>query len=263
MPRSDLYIAGSTSTLVPGSTCVDEASCYQMTRAQAELQVELLTWDGTPLDQLMVVNFPASHDCGLVRGPWRALEELQRAGRVRSLGTSNAAGADEAASMGGEWKLRCLSNATSAPAVSQEPFCIGHASDPARANLASHGGIWLQAFSPLGHGALLSDPRVNAIASEHGVSAAAVALRWITQRNATLITNSNNPAHLRSDTSIFDFALSTANLAALDAITSGEMCGNWSSMVARHSPLAEIEKPVAAPLPLPHRTHVLSELRVL
>jgi len=227
IPRSELYIAGSISTLVPGAQCTNEAHCYAMARAQAALQVELLTLGGAPLDQLMVVDFPRTRDCALVRGPWRALEELKKAGKVKSLATANLAVGDLAGSDG--WKLRCLASLTP-PAVSQEPFCIGHAHDPGRQALARNGGgIWLQAYSPLGHGTLLSDSRLAAIARIHNVSTAAVALRWVTQRNATLITNSDKPQHLTADTAIFDFTLSAADLATLDAIRSSGMCGNWSA----------------------------------
>ena len=227
IPRSELYIAGSISTLVPGSRCVDEESCYRMARSQAELQLKVLTVGGAPLDQLMVVDFPRTADCALVRGPWRALEELKAAGRVVSLATANV-GVDD---LGGSnaWKLRCLANATTPPAVSQEPFCIGHAHSRARSTLAAHHGIVLQAYSPLGDsGALLHDPIVAAVALAHNVSTAAVALRWITQRNATLVTESDDANHLRDDGAIFEFTLSDAQLASLDAVTSDVMCGNWS-----------------------------------
>jgi hypothetical protein len=56
VPRSELYIAGSVSTLVPGATCNDEQTCYAMAKRQAALQVQLLTYGGVPPDQLMVVD---------------------------------------------------------------------------------------------------------------------------------------------------------------------------------------------------------------
>ena len=67
-----------------------------------------------------------------------------------------------------------------------------------------------------------------AVARAYNVSTAAVALRWVTQRNATLVTNSDKRAHLAADAAIFDFKLSAADLATLDAITSDVICGNWS-----------------------------------
>ena len=91
-------------------------------------------------------------------------------------------------------------------------------------------GIVLQAFSPLGRGELLGDARVAAVARKHNVSSAAVALRWVTQRNAALVTQSASPEHIVQDAAIFDFTLSDVELASLDAVTSPVMCGNWSSV---------------------------------
>ena len=55
-------------------------------------------------------------------------------------------------------------------------------------------GIGVTAYSPLGRGAvksagLLTSPTVGRIAEVHGVSAAAVLLRWNLQRNVVVIPN--------------------------------------------------------------------------
>ena len=48
------------------------------------------------------------------------------------------------------------------------------------------------------------------------------------ERNATLVTQSDDAAYLKEDGAVFDFTLSAADLATLDAIDSPVMCGNWS-----------------------------------
>ena len=79
----------------------------------------------------------------------------------------------------------------------------------------------VQAYSPLGSGSLASDPLLQSIGKTHTKSAAQVALRWIVQHNATVCTQSTNAAYLKEDADIFDFVLSAAEMAKLDAHSRG------------------------------------------
>ena len=79
-------------------------------------------------------------------------------------------------------------------------------------------GIAVQAYSPLGSGSLAHDPLLVRIGAAHGGrSAAQVALRYIVQKNVTIATQSTSPAHLAQDVDIFAWALTPAEMAALDA----------------------------------------------
>jgi len=55
------------------------------------------------------------------------------------------------------------------------------------------------------------------IAQAHGKSGAQVALKWILSHNVSLTTKSGNPKHLTEDIDLFDWDLTTAEMAALDA----------------------------------------------
>jgi diketogulonate reductase-like aldo/keto reductase len=44
-----------------------------------------------------------------------------------------------------------------------------------------------------------------------------VALRWIVQHNVTFSTQTDNKAYFKEDLDIFDFELSSADMARLDA----------------------------------------------
>lgn len=111
------------------------------------------------------------------------------------------------------------------PAVNQLQYSVGQGSSTviqtdAKIGLESisKAPIIVQAYSPLGSGQVLSNPTVLGIAQAHNKSAAQVALRWIIQRGATINTQSTNPEHLLQDIQIFDFHLTSSEMAKLNAI---------------------------------------------
>ena len=75
----------------------------------------------------------------------------------------------------------------------------------------------VQAYSPLGGGGLVGAALLQSIGKNHNKSSAQVALRWILQHNATINTQSTNAAYLQADADIYDFVLSSKEMAALDA----------------------------------------------
>lgn len=80
-------------------------------------------------------------------------------------------------------------------------------------------GIVVQAWYPLGgrchQSELLKDPVLVRIAQAHDCSVAHVILRWHFQRHVVAIPGSSNPAHIAEDISIFDFALTDEEMAAI------------------------------------------------
>ena len=87
---------------------------------------------------------------------------------------------------------------------------------------AAAGHVTVQAYSPLGAGALLHDPLLQAIGKAHSKSAAQVAFRWLLQHNVTIATQSTNPAHLADDLAIYDFELTSHEMSQLDADHRGQ-----------------------------------------
>ncbi len=62
---------------------------------------------------------------------------------------------------------------------------------------------------------VLSDPTVNSVAAAHNSTAAAVALRWVTQQGIVAVTSSDNPSHVAGDLASFDLTLTDSEMAAL------------------------------------------------
>jgi 2,5-diketo-D-gluconate reductase A len=146
---------------------------------------------------------------------WRAMLELQQAGRVRTLGVSNFT----------EQHLQRLIDETGvAPAINQvesHPWLPQH---ELRAFHAEH-GIVTQAWSPLGRARVLSDPTIQAIAQAHGVSPAQAIIRWHLQLGGALIPKSTHPERLRENLDVDGFALSDDKMAQIAALETGERTG--------------------------------------
>ena len=143
---------------------------------------------------------------------WRTLEEFRRDGRARSIGVSNFEVAH----------LELLARESDVvPAVNQielHPYLQNRevdAYDRAR-------GIATEAWSPIVQGAVLDDPAVVAIAERLGRSPAQIVLRWHIERSNVVIPKSVTPARIRENFELFDFALTPADHAAIDALDRGE-----------------------------------------
>jgi diketogulonate reductase-like aldo/keto reductase len=79
-------------------------------------------------------------------------------------------------------------------------------------------GIALEAYSPLGTGRHLSNDAVRRIAARQGRTSAQVLLRWCVQRAIPVIPKSTHRERIEENARIFDFALSDADVADLDAL---------------------------------------------
>jgi 2,5-diketo-D-gluconate reductase A len=151
---------------------------------------------------------------------YRALEKLLEDGRVRAIGVSNF--------MPGHLD-DLLKNTGVVPAVNQIEVHPYFSEPDVRAADAEH-GILTQAWSPIGgitfyrdgqHGGTLDDPTIGEIAKAHGKTPAQVMLRWHLQEGRSAIPKSTKPHRIAENFDVFDFALTDAELAAIDALDTG------------------------------------------
>ena len=82
-------------------------------------------------------------------------------------------------------------------------------------------GMVIQAWYPLGHGdkTLQEEPLFTEFGRKYGKSNAQIILRWHIQDGNIVIPGSRNPAHIKDNFNLFDFALTDdemAKIAALD-----------------------------------------------
>jgi diketogulonate reductase-like aldo/keto reductase len=151
---------------------------------------------------------------------WRAMEELVRAGLVKRIGVCN---------LNISLLRDVLSYAAIKPAVHQfeaHPYLV----QPRQVRFCQENGIAVTAFSPLGSPSyetigmaradenVLLDPVVTRIAAAHGRTPAQIVLRWGVQRGCAVIPKTRQPARLRENLALFDFALSPEEMSAISAL---------------------------------------------
>mmetsp|Transcript_16703 Transcript_16703/g.32510 ORF Transcript_16703/g.32510 Transcript_16703/m.32510 type:complete len:289 (-) Transcript_16703:3-869(-) len=202
VPRKELFVCGSVNS---GGSCSGFEDCKAKTAQGCKTNLQDL---GMEYLDMIMLDYPAS-DCDSISGQWAAFEDMLQAGLTRSVAVSNF-------DLG---QLDCIVSNKSfvaVPAVNQMSYSVGHGSDPVVADDAKR-TVAVQAYSPLAAGALIKDPDCVQIGQAHNKTGAQVALRWIVQRNATFTTSAASALHFEQDLDIFDFELSAAEMARLNA----------------------------------------------
>ena len=169
--------------------------------AEAESSLRRL---GVDYVDLYIVHWPRG---GPTRA-WPGMERARERGYARSIGVSN---------FGASELDRVSAAATVVPVLDQvqfSPFEYRRALLEACDRL----GVTLEAYSPLGTGRHLADATVNRIAEALGRTPAQVLLRWCVQRQIPVLPKSTRRERIEENAQIFDFTLSDADMAALDAL---------------------------------------------
>ncbi|WP_402468430.1 aldo/keto reductase [Isoptericola aurantiacus] len=146
---------------------------------------------------------------------WRALEQLQKEGVVRSIGVSNFQSAH---------LDRLLSEAEIEPAVNQievHPYLV---QEELRRYDRDH-GLVTEAWSPLAQGLVLDDATIVRVAESAGRTPAQVVLRWHLQRGDVVFPKSVTRARVEQNFEVFDFDLSDDDMAAITALDRGHRTG--------------------------------------
>ncbi len=139
---------------------------------------------------------------------WPGMEAARARSYTRAIGVSNF-DPDELDLV--------LGRATVAPVVDQVQFNPS-AYRKALLDACDERGVGLEAYSPLGTGALLGDPVVAGIADRIGRRPAQVLLRWCVQRGIPVITKSTHRDRIAENAQVFDFELSDDDMERLDAL---------------------------------------------
>ncbi|PTT64214.1 aldo/keto reductase [Arthrobacter sp. HMWF013] len=140
---------------------------------------------------------------------WKALIELQKRGRVRSIGVSNFTV---------EGLQRLIDETGVVPAIHQIELHPYFSQRELRAFGAAQ-GILTQAWSPLGQGGeLLGDPAVTGIAAKHQATPAQVVIAWHLAIGNVVIPKSVTETRIHENFAALDFALDSEDLEALNGL---------------------------------------------
>ena len=161
---------------------------------------------------LYLVHWPVE---GKFKDTWKAFEEIYRQGRVRAIGVSNFM----------QHHLEDLmQDCEVTPMVNQmefHPYLV----QQSLLDFCSRQGIQYEAWSPLMKGQIFDIPELVALAGKHQKTVVQIVLRWNLQKGVVTIPKSVKKERIINNADIFDFELSTADMAVIDALDRGERVG--------------------------------------
>jgi diketogulonate reductase-like aldo/keto reductase len=156
---------------------------------------------------------------------WRAMEELQAEGKIKSIGVSN---------FFQEHLEALFETAKVIPAVNQIEFHPGYWQQEL-VSYCKKQNIILEAWSPLARGKVFENKVLEEIAKAHNKSVSQVCLRWIIQHEVIAIPKSTNPERIQENIELFDFELKSAEMKKIDHLPkmgfSGELPNIWPDKV--------------------------------
>ena len=132
------------------------------------------------------------------------MEEAVKAGKVRSIGVSNFLQEDV---------VNIVNNGTIKPAVNQIEVRIGHVPTDLM-KYCENLGIQIEAYSPLAHGRLLKDRKINEYAKKYGVSPVQLMLAFDLQLGCIVLPKSDNVSEMKDNLSV-DFEISKEDMDEL------------------------------------------------
>ena len=157
---------------------------------------------------------------------WRAMEELQAEGKIKSIGVSN---------FFQEHLEALFKTAKVIPAVNQIEFHPGYWQKELTEYCQSK-NITVESWSPLARGKVFDNQILKDIAKAHQKSVSQICLRWITQHNVIIIPKSNSPERIEENINIFDFELSEDEMKQINNLPkmgfSGEHPTFWPDRIS-------------------------------
>ncbi|WP_217578472.1 aldo/keto reductase [Mesorhizobium sp. GbtcB19] len=145
---------------------------------------------------LFLIHWPVPSQDKYVEA-WKTLVELQKAGRIKSVGVSN---------FNQDHLERIIGETGVTPVVNQIELHPRFQQRDKRDFHAKH-NIRIESWSPLGSGRLLADPTLEKLAKKHGKSVAQVIIRWHLQEGLVVIPKSVHQERIAGNFDVFDFEL--------------------------------------------------------
>ena len=152
---------------------------------------------------LLLIHQPAGN---YIAG-YRLMEKAYMEGKVRTIGLSNF----------NEAQIQeILDVCVVKPAVLQTEV-HPYSQEKSFKAVLDKAGIVIQAWYPLGHGdkTLMEEPLLAQMGKKYGKSSAQIILRWHIQDGNIVIPGSKNPAHIKDNFDLFDFALTEDEMSAI------------------------------------------------
>lgn len=147
-------------------------------------------------------------------GAWKALEEANKEGKLKSIGISNVT-----VNLWNKFKdgMNIL------PVVNQVEFNPFVQQKELRKEMDKY-DIRLEAWYPLGHGNkdLLENEAIVSLAEKYHKNAGQIILRWIYQTGVISLPKSLNPIRMKGNIDIFDFELTQEEMKIINSLDTGK-----------------------------------------
>lgn len=161
---------------------------------------------------MMLLHHPGSNDVNA----YIAMEKYVQQGKIHLIGLSN-------------WYINELEEFL--PQVEITPALVQNEIHPYYQELnvvpyIQSKGIVVQGWYPFGGrghtSELLNNKTIVEIANAHNVTSAQVILRWNLQREVVVIPGSSNPEHIKENTEIYDFELTSEEMQKIEKLNRDE-----------------------------------------
>ena len=138
---------------------------------------------------------------------WRAMTELYKAGKIKSIGVSNFM----------PHHLKSLMETEIKPMVNQIEFHVGFMQEETF-KYCNDNNILIEAWGPLGTGKMLDNETLKEIANKYNKSIAQLCIRWCLQNNTLPLPKSVTPSRIKENADIFDFVISDEDMKKINSM---------------------------------------------
>ena len=210
VPRAELFVTTKVA---------EENQGYQQTITSVKDSLHKLQLDYV---NLLMIHWPIER---AFFDSWQALIDLKKAGLTRSIGVSNfqMIHLQYLATQASEMPV--VNQIERHPRLNQAPLV----------KFDRDHQIVTQAWSPLGRGTVLASPVLAEIGARHHKSPAQVVLRWHLQSGVAFIPKSVHQARIKQNMEIYDFELSTDEMAKIDALNDFHRTGKEPALVYEYN----------------------------
>jgi 2,5-diketo-D-gluconate reductase A len=198
LPRSELFVTTKLATDDQGFQSSQDALTASLDRL------------GLDYVDLYLIHWPGG-DPGSYVNSWGGLMKRREDGDTRSIGVAN---------FHAEHLSNIIDLSYFTPAINQIELHPLLNQAELRATNADY-GIVTEAYGPLGVGKLLDNPTIAAVAQAHGKTPAQVLIRWSIQLGNVVIPRSANAERIKSNLDVFDFELTSDEMATLNGLDDG------------------------------------------